>query len=413
MVADQTYRVGTPITPLLLPAASGGNGPLTYSLAPTVPGLQFDVATRRLSGTPTEAGTHPMTYRVADGDENTADSDTAVLTFTIVVQTAQPPDTAPSFGSQMVADQTYTMGTPITPLLLPAASGGNGPLTYSFVYRLVPGLQFDAATRTLSGTPTARVRTGYQIIYRVTDGDENTADSDADVLEFTIDVLPPDSPANQFMFSCPTPAEVAAIDRELQITFIDDPTAGEPLACREDAGSVDLTVLQMGAYQTLRLMKAARFSEPLPWTSESLWDWFVAVIDGIEFDSNAVNSFCCRGGNIVISTVVKRNPAGRLVQGPSWFFAYEDRRGGGRASVSSIQLYVHEARHAEGPSHTCGVGDDATFAEMGAWAYAYYVYLWFEQKFLPAGFFDDYAQEWMSGERRYTCDRICGDDCPG
>ena len=48
-----------------------------------MPGLGFDAATRRLSGTPTRAGTYRMTYRADDDDANTGDSDAAIRTFTI------------------------------------------------------------------------------------------------------------------------------------------------------------------------------------------------------------------------------------------------------------------------------------------------------------------------------------------
>ena len=71
-----------------------------------------------------------MTYRVQDGDANTAASDAATLTFTITVQAPEPPDTAPAFAGT-VGDQTYTEGVGISPLTLPAASGGNGTLSYS------------------------------------------------------------------------------------------------------------------------------------------------------------------------------------------------------------------------------------------------------------------------------------------
>ncbi len=80
-VSNRTYTVGTAISALTLPAASGGNGTLTYSLSPAVAGLTFSSATRRLTGTPTTAGSYPMTYTVRD-----ADGDTATLRFTITVQ---------------------------------------------------------------------------------------------------------------------------------------------------------------------------------------------------------------------------------------------------------------------------------------------------------------------------------------
>ena len=98
-VPDQSYTVGVAISALLLPEASGGNGSLTYSLTPSIPGLSFDQNSRTLTGTPTTAGTYDVEYRVDDGDTNTAVSDAATLSFTVTVEEAPAPDTAPSFGS--------------------------------------------------------------------------------------------------------------------------------------------------------------------------------------------------------------------------------------------------------------------------------------------------------------------------
>ena len=77
---NQTYTAGTTIHTLTLPEATGGDGALTYSLSPSVPGLSFNASTRRLSGTPTNAGTHSMTFTVTD-----ADGDSDSLTFTISI----------------------------------------------------------------------------------------------------------------------------------------------------------------------------------------------------------------------------------------------------------------------------------------------------------------------------------------
>jgi len=85
---DQTYTVGTEIDALSLPAASGGDGDLNYSLSPDVPGLIFDGETRRLSGTPSATGIHAMTYTVTDSD-----GDTDALTFTITVASSDEGDT--------------------------------------------------------------------------------------------------------------------------------------------------------------------------------------------------------------------------------------------------------------------------------------------------------------------------------
>ena len=184
-VADQTYAVGEVIEPLALPVATGGNGALSYTLVPAVPGLTFTPSTRTLTGTPTTAGSYRMTYRVADADENSADSDGDSHMFTITVQAAPGPlDTAPSFAGS-VADQTYAVGEVIEPLALPVATGGNGALSYTLV-PAVPGLTFTPSTRTLTGTPTTA--RSYRMTYRVADADENSADSDGDSHMFTITV---------------------------------------------------------------------------------------------------------------------------------------------------------------------------------------------------------------------------------
>ena len=50
---DQAWIVGTAITSLTLPEATGGTGTITYSLSPTTPaGIAFTVGTRVLAGTP-------------------------------------------------------------------------------------------------------------------------------------------------------------------------------------------------------------------------------------------------------------------------------------------------------------------------------------------------------------------------
>ena len=173
---DQAYTVGEAIEPLELPAAKGGNGALSYTLEPAVPGLTFTPGTRTLSGTPTTAGSYRMTYRVADADDNGAASDGDAHTFTITVQTPESLDTAPSFAGT-VADQTYTVEEAIEPLELPAATGGNGALSYT-LEPAVPGLTFTPDTRTLSGTPTTAG--SYPMTYQVADGDDNDAASDGD-----------------------------------------------------------------------------------------------------------------------------------------------------------------------------------------------------------------------------------------
>ena len=163
-IDSQTYTTGTAIDALMLPAASGGTGALTYSLVGLPAGLAFDSATRLLSGTPTAAtdGAVTVTYIVTD-EAGAA----AVLIFSITV-TSGGMSTSFGFADAVVADQMYTAGSAISPLVLPAASGGTGALTYRLV-GLPTGLAFDAATRTLSGTPTAATDGAVEVSYIVTD----------------------------------------------------------------------------------------------------------------------------------------------------------------------------------------------------------------------------------------------------
>ncbi len=167
-VANQMYEAGVAIT-LELPSASGGNGDLTYNLSPLPLGLEFDAATRTLSGTPSDVVSFPekifylMIYEATD-----ADGATATLTFNISVEEE---DVAPSFGDETVADQMFSAGVAID-LVLPPASGGNGDLTYN-LRPLPPGLEFDAEARTLSGTP-SEVAISL-MTYEVTDADGDTA----------------------------------------------------------------------------------------------------------------------------------------------------------------------------------------------------------------------------------------------
>ena len=86
-IANQTFTVNTPITPLQLPMATGGTLPYTYTLSPIPDGLAFDAARRALSGTPTTLGTTNVTYTATD-----ATSAYATLNFTIeVIDATTPP----------------------------------------------------------------------------------------------------------------------------------------------------------------------------------------------------------------------------------------------------------------------------------------------------------------------------------
>lgn len=72
---------GTAISAITLPEATGGEGAFTYALAPDVPGLTFDPASRQLSGTPTVAASYLLSYTATD-----AAGATATLSFSVTVR---------------------------------------------------------------------------------------------------------------------------------------------------------------------------------------------------------------------------------------------------------------------------------------------------------------------------------------
>ncbi len=172
------FLEGSAIDPVTLPAATGGNGALTYALAADLGnGLAFEAATRVISGTPAAPAattTHTLTATDADGD-------TATLAFTLVVKA----DLQPTYAGVDSPALAFTEGEAIDPVTLPAATGGDGALTYTVSPTLAAGLAFDAASRTVSGTPETEADSATWTL-AATDADNDTAE-----LTFTIAVAPP------------------------------------------------------------------------------------------------------------------------------------------------------------------------------------------------------------------------------
>ena len=82
-ISNRSFVEDSAITAFALPAATGGNGTLTYSVSGLPAGLSFTASTRQVSGTPTAVGSSSVTYTATD-----ADGDTATLTFDITVTEA-------------------------------------------------------------------------------------------------------------------------------------------------------------------------------------------------------------------------------------------------------------------------------------------------------------------------------------
>ncbi|WP_316801046.1 putative Ig domain-containing protein [Pedobacter frigidisoli] len=150
---------GTVYTTQIIPSATGGSTPYTYTATGLPPGLTFNPTTRAIAGTPTASGTYTVPVTVTDGDVKTITTNyTIVVTDPLLLPSATLPD-----GNVGVVYATQT---------LPAATGGVGPYTY--VATSVPaGLTFDPNSRTLSGTPTEAGN--YSIGVTVTDSQGKTA----------------------------------------------------------------------------------------------------------------------------------------------------------------------------------------------------------------------------------------------
>ena len=153
-----------------LPAASGGEGNLTHSVTGLPDGLEFNAATRKITGTPTtgtaagSAEQYVVTYKVKDDDPEVVST-----TFTIEVSANEMP-TLTNLSSESYAAKERRLFEQD----LPEASGGEGDLTH-WVEGLPDGLEFNAATRKITGTPTTGTATGttkeYLVTYKVEDED--------------------------------------------------------------------------------------------------------------------------------------------------------------------------------------------------------------------------------------------------
>ena len=195
-----TGKVGEAITVTQLPKATDADGDtVTHALSPTT--LPDDLVINDnyvavagadpitvIQGIPTAAMDETeYTWTATSGGENTS------LMFNITIAAADATPVAFATGTSIGA-QTYTAGMAITDLVLPAAETGTGTgdLTYSLEdssgNAIGNGLMFTAATRTLSGTPTAAMAAATYT-YKVTDSATPTATEAT--LTFTITVNAP------------------------------------------------------------------------------------------------------------------------------------------------------------------------------------------------------------------------------
>ena len=231
-VPEKAFILNAAIADFQVPAASGGNGTITYAAAGLPTGLVFDATgtdatgcsgseAREICGTPSVAGTGTVTITADDGDTNMAPGDRATLSFAYGVAA----DSAPTFSGSVTA-KTYPAGAAITDFVAPAASGGNGTLSYA-ASNLPSGLVFDATgtdtpgcpgteAREVCGTPDAATAGAVTVTITATDLDTNTAPTDSATLTFTVTVT-----AGASLASSPSPLTEANLNgAELTVTLI-------------------------------------------------------------------------------------------------------------------------------------------------------------------------------------------------
>ena len=172
-ITGYTARVNSQFSQVL-PAATGGDTPLGYTVDDLPVGLSFTEATRTIAGTPTTVEAPTVTYTVRD-----ADGDEANQTFTIAVVADLTPTLNAITGYTARVNSQFSQ-------VLPAATGGDTPLGYT-VDDLPTGLSFTEATRTIAGTPTAVE--SPTVIYTVRDDDGDEA-SQSFTIAVSADLMP-------------------------------------------------------------------------------------------------------------------------------------------------------------------------------------------------------------------------------
>jgi len=162
-------------------------------------------------------------------------------------------------------------------------------------------------------------------------------------------------PVPDIPWACPPAEEVVAINRDVRISFEQDPTAGI-LVCTAADGSANLSRLQERTYQAILLMKNIQFDTPLPWTSLPLYDWFIQTIDAVRFRTDIDTSFCCDPPRVI-----------NIIAARQYNTGFPD---------IPLEVLVHEARHVEMPRHTCGQDQDRNISDLGGYGVQYYLMQW-------------------------------------
>jgi hypothetical protein len=147
-VASSTFTANTAITAFTPVTAAGGTSPLSFSVAPGLPGGLTMNAAGLISGTPSAASGSTV-YTATATDANGA---TGTATFTILVN-------GPISTTRPVPAKVLTAGAAAIPFAPVLGAGGTAPYNYTIAPGLPSGFAFNATSGEITGTPAAALTT--------------------------------------------------------------------------------------------------------------------------------------------------------------------------------------------------------------------------------------------------------------
>ena len=234
----QSNVSGTAITAVPISATdSSSTATLTYSDGGTLPpGLSIDPSSGSITGTPTTAGSYPVTITATD-DAGYSGNTNFTWTITNTVSVTSP------------SDQTNGSGAAITAVPITATdSSSTATLTYSDGGTLPAGLSIDPTSGSITGTPT----TGgvYAVTITATDG---SGASGSATFNWTItNTVSVTSPGDQSDVSgtAITAVPITATDSSstATLTYSDGGTLPPGLSIDPTSGSISGTPTTGGTY---------------------------------------------------------------------------------------------------------------------------------------------------------------------
>ena len=213
---------------------------------------------------------------------------------------------------------------------------------------------------------------------------------------------------DEVLATCPSAADIALVDADLDLRFEEDPSAGT-LVCTAAAGSADLTFVQERTYQAVLVLRRINFTQSLPWTELSLYDWFIAAIEGIRFKADFMGAgYCCNPARYMWI-----NPLHLPLPTDRWSAPEEGQRG----MENYVRALVHEARHVhpDHRGHFCpDGGSDLNMDEGGAYAvevqFIEWMALYGDRLFFTDPEGDTYWEEMLYDADNVRWWRFCLDD---